>query len=530
MGRLAWAAGLAGMIAVLLVGSSFRRPEAVSTRASPKHALSAPAVEPSAPSAAPTRSVPRSSAPPAPGKWPRTVAYNRSQLFDVAVDVDDAHTLLGRDATEGCVLGRPFVLPVGPWTFPAYVAPVRSNVTLPPRAFNPSIARLGTGYLLTYRVDWQSGCTVYRGGLRHMFERRAVDRHTHIVRLTADLAPRGLPTTLDPCDTLSSKNLIRHERGQFKGSRIADVRLLSAAHGGDAPAEVWLTYLQLTGRIKPHGKQHRMDPECVRERLLCHGGTFVARLSVHEEEGGLHFHTSMGNISSLCFPSVSGRNHALFWATPTVGRPALMAQVWMHPRVVVARVPPTTVNNSADHVADVVTEEAPSALRFVKAEGCEHLRLSGTSPLVSVQGRLIGMGHLHHGHAPPNEDAQVPPTEEELAPITNGVAYFGSHYMHFFYELSPTPPHALLRHSAEFCLPSSSDDRRCEVVQFVTGLELAHGNAALILAYGANDCETRLATIPVRTVLALLDGAEHGGAGGADRAGDTPGRRREPPT
>ena len=97
---------------------------------------------------------------------------------------------------------------------------------------------------------------------------------------------------------------------------------------------------------------------------------------------------------------------------------------------------------------------------------------------------------------------------------------FGYQYTHFFYVLSPRPPHQLLGSSGELCLASAQDPTDCESVQFVSGLVLAHAHpngsvtpartawpappSRLLLSYGVNDCEARLAEIPLARVWELL--------------------------
>ena len=115
---------------------------------------------------------------------------------------------------------------------------------------------------------------------------------------------------------------------------------------------------------------------------------------------------------------------------------------------------------------------------------------------------------------------------------------FGFRYTHFLYALSPRPPHRLLATSAEFCLAAAQDPNDCESVQFVSGLELGLWNASrhalsplraggssgqagaleeaahasngsadarrLLLSYGVNDCEAKVAHIPLEQVWELL--------------------------
>lgn len=101
---------------------------------------------------------------------------------------------------------------------------------------------------------------------------------------------------------------------------------------------------------------------------------------------------------------------------------------------------------------------------------------------------------------------------------------FSAKYLHFFYALHAEPPHALLAHSDEWCLPTHAPEEaeaaraheagaaeaeeaaqsQCESVQFVSGLEIAHGDTELLLAYGANDCQAKAVRLPLATVLGML--------------------------
>ena len=91
------------------------------------------------------------------------------------------------------------------------------------------------------------------------------------------------------------------------------------------------------------------------------------------------------------------------------------------------------------------------------------------------------------------------------APDRHQTAFtFGFDYTHFLYALSPRPPHRLVASSAEFCLASAQDGADCESVQFVSGLALASGGEALLLAYGVNDCESKLGVLPLARAWAML--------------------------
>ena len=62
----------------------------------------------------------------------------------------------------------------------------------------------------------------------------------------------------------------------------------------------------------------------------------------------------------------------------------------------------------------------------------------------------------------------------------------------------------MLGTSAEFCIGASQDAGDCESVRFVSGLELRGDNQTLILAYGVNDCEAKLAVVVVWRAWQML--------------------------
>ena len=89
---------------------------------------------------------------------------------------------------------------------------------------------------------------------------------------------------------------------------------------------------------------------------------------------------------------------------------------------------------------------------------------------------------------------------------------FGFRYSHFFYTMMPHPPFRILATSNEFCIGSAQDARDCESVQFISGIEVEHAaddaaNGAeerLLMSYGINDCEARLAKMSMSHVWAML--------------------------
>jgi hypothetical protein len=96
---------------------------------------------------------------------------------------------------------------------------------------------------------------------------------------------------------------------------------------------------------------------------------------------------------------------------------------------------------------------------------------------------------------------------------------FGFRYTHFWYALATKPPFGVVAASGEFCLAAPQDAADCESVQFISGLgrELARPSATadhaggsgeadkLLLTYGVNDCEARLATLPTEVVWSMLE-------------------------
>ena len=105
---------------------------------------------------------------------------------------------------------------------------------------------------------------------------------------------------------------------------------------------------------------------------------------------------------------------------------------------------------------------------------------------------------------------------------------YGFQYTHFFYTMEPHPPFRLLAASDEFCLSSAQDPSDCESVQFVSGINLEPSEPqwrkyaapgadyelearTLLLSYGINDCEAKLASLRLERVWAMLRPAEPGG-------------------
>lgn len=414
--------------------------------------------------------------------------YAPQQLFAPNVHTEEH---LRRDAQAGCLVGsgQPFVLPVSPWHF---AAPHREGM----RAFNPSIVRFGqTGYLVSYRVDYQSGCVVQRHGMRKQYHVRTGAKHSCVVRTDGQLRALGQARVLDACGRTVEED---STADLDPGTNLVDVRLARSSHfqvpeGVVGVDKIWLTYMPLSSSFSA------ISSRCQQCCMRCNKQSHVGRLHVLSDslDGSAgSWRVRIADNTPLCTGILAGRNHALFFAPDGQVR----LQSWLHPRIVVTALPSAA--------AELRLMESPSLQLFragaQAVEKCHHVRLSGTSSLVRVRARkrdaLLGVGHIHHGR----ESNLTHNNPEDLRKIRRGVAYFGSHYMHFFYLLDANPPHSLLAHSAEWCLPHSPTIGSCEVVQFVSGLELAHGGEDVLLMYGVNDCESKAARMPLGRLLRLL--------------------------
>jgi hypothetical protein len=425
---------------------------------------------------------------------------------------------LARAVMVGCVVGdaAPVVLPVTPRHI---VAPRRAGMA----AYNPSIVRYGSGYLVSYRIDWQSGCAPERNGLAKSFSARRGDRHTAVVRTDAALRPIGPARVLDACGrNISTDSTDNHDAG----TQIVDVRLarvpglVRQASGEMRKAmRVWITYMPMN--VGREGRGLDWCRSCCRR---CDKSTHLAELRIHDSERGARgdWTVQLVKQTPLCEAAVKGRNHVLI---PTAdGKLRVLA--WLRPLVIADVLEPrarTTSSPTEDGPTIAQARQVSSALAFratrnaTDDSACSAARmkltLSGTSPLVRVRARgrrlLLGIGHVHH---------TLPRRQSRSSQIR---AYFGSEYMHFWFALDRSPPHALLAHSAEWCLPSRDPQHanrtgegggggapvrlRCDVVQFVTGLELAQRGDSLILAWGVNDCEARFATYALQDALDSLE-------------------------
>ena len=136
-------------------------------------------------------------------------------------------------------------------------------------------------------------------------------------------------------------------------------------------------------------------------------------------------------------------------------------------------------------------------------------RISTTAHLVHLhdaegKGLLLGVAHIRREVGDCIVNLCKPFANRRAWKLAGAPAFrWGHHYTHFFYALTPHAPFRILGTSREFCLGSAQDPDDCESVQFITGLTL-RGDSTLLMAYGINDCEAKVAELPVKRVLDML--------------------------
>ena len=81
---------------------------------------------------------------------------------------------------------------------------------------------------------------------------------------------------------------------------------------------------------------------------------------------------------------------------------------------------------------------------------------------------------------------------------------FGFQYSHFLYTMQPRPPFRMLATSQEFCIASVQDPNDCESVQFISGVEYEPSTSSVLLSYGINDCEARVAKLPIAKLWEMM--------------------------
>lgn len=150
-----------------------------------------------------------------------------------------------------------------------------------------------------------------------------------------------------------------------------------------------------------------------------------------------------------------------------------------------------------------------SDVRSMQVDARPH-RISTTAHLVRINdtagnGLLLGIAHIRRkvGDCIGKRRGRQCNAFRARQLATAPPFRFGYQYTHFFYVLTLHAPFRIVSTSREFCLGSAQDPADCESVQFITGLAL-RGESTLLMAYGINDCEAKVAELPVKSVLEML--------------------------
>jgi hypothetical protein len=177
----------------------------------------------------------------------------------------------------------------------------------------------------------------------------------------------------------------------------------------------------------------------------------------------------------------------------------------------------------------------------LRLEGRHRIHLSAGPIHLRELGELLFVGHMHRKWTFPGPT--VPKGKLNISLALPDPAFYGSHYTEVFLTLSDVPPFSLRRLSHEWCLPATGvplDERgtsaegECDLIQFVSGLELARAPSALRargadagcpepmtghedgapranqsspvlrLSYGVNDCSAMVGEMPLRVALEML--------------------------
>jgi len=163
-------------------------------------------------------------------------------------------------------------------------------------------------------------------------------------------------------------------------------------------------------------------------------------------------------------------------------------------------------------------------------------RLSTTANLVRVRWpgpgepceAYLGVGHLHRGDGVLNMKAGRKSRIRKRAraglaqtAATHGQPFlFGYAYTHFFYAVEAHAPWRTVATSGEFCLEAVGAPTDCESVQFISSIELEDPQT-LLLAYGVNDCQAKVARLSIERVWRMLRPLAAANAGACYATGAT---------
>ncbi|KAL1496063.1 hypothetical protein AB1Y20_014691 [Prymnesium parvum] len=182
---------------------------------------------------------------------------------------------------------------------------------------------------------------------------------------------------------------------------------------------------------------------------------------------------------------------------------------------------------------ELLANHSDAALRRETIGGS---RLSTTSNLVRVVRRggactaYVGVGHTHRREGKLNlqmkrarrRGGRRRGREPEDSGSSAVPFMWGYEYTHFFYAIEPHEPFRLLGTSQEFCIALAQDEGDCESVQFISSITLTDSRMkadqvvkpspasadTLLLSYGVNDCEAKVAKMPLEQLWSMLQPVE----------------------
>ena len=384
-------------------------------------------------------------------------------------------------------------------TLPVTISPLRVPRGYARQAYNPSIVALPPAvrravgcdfcaYAATIRVDWMTQCHGFSELLARRQQRArsgagsaiGARKLTLVMLLDASLTPLAH-------GWLSSRP--NAKLGALAAARtIVDARLF--VHGDRLWVVGTLPQRQYDAAVAP---------------------LHLAPLNASAARPGgaarsLRAWVPNGELRRLVAPQARGRSQAFFdhgsqlhfqsWLVPNLvfelgqqPTPRAARRAGIHGRPAALGAPLRSAGLAAAAARLASTNSCAAAASHRAAESCR-LSLNGVLLRVDEWGWLVGVGHLHRGH----RDTLMG------RPLPRKLAYFGHHYTHFFYALDAAPPFAVRAVSGEWCIGD------CELIQYVSGMARTGGGGGdeLLLSFGVNDCEARVARLPLAEVRRLL--------------------------
>ena len=142
----------------------------------------------------------------------------------------------------------------------------------------------------------------------------------------------------------------------------------------------------------------------------------------------------------------------------------------------------------------------PENPKSVATSEQQHLHCSG-NPMVlpHINNTLLLVAHFH--------------TDEHVVINRSHAPKYGNTYASYFLVVEGSPPYRVMAQSPAWCPPSAADHMKCASVHSVTSILLMNRKKKMIptkaakeqvvVAFGVNDCDSRVMRIPLYAVLAF---------------------------